>query len=75
MGEADEDDAFSDAMDGRVSVDEQGNLVIRGASKSDSGRYICVASNMVGTRESRAARLGVHGEFFQLFIWSHKVFR
>ncbi|XP_017345303.2 roundabout homolog 1 [Ictalurus punctatus] len=36
-----------------------GKLIIAPARKQDSGVYICVASNIVGVRESRAARLTV----------------
>ncbi|KAL0994534.1 hypothetical protein UPYG_G00123610 [Umbra pygmaea] len=36
-----------------------GNLIIAPAQKNDSGVYICVATNTVGIRESRAARLSV----------------
>ncbi|KAJ8398988.1 hypothetical protein AAFF_G00416550 [Aldrovandia affinis] len=37
----------------------KGKLVIAPAQKNDSGVYVCVASNTVGVRESRAARLSV----------------
>ncbi|KAI3373941.1 hypothetical protein L3Q82_021984 [Scortum barcoo] len=36
-----------------------GKLVIAPAQKNHSGAYVCVASNIVGVRESRAARLSV----------------
>ncbi|XP_036381741.1 roundabout homolog 1 isoform X2 [Megalops cyprinoides] len=36
-----------------------GKLVIAPTQKNDSGVYVCVASNTVGVRESRAARLSV----------------
>ncbi|KAM8835506.1 roundabout homolog 4 isoform 1-T1 [Synchiropus picturatus] len=36
-----------------------GKLVISPAQKNHSGVYVCVASNTVGVRESRAARLSV----------------
>ncbi|XP_019904244.2 roundabout homolog 1 isoform X2 [Esox lucius] len=36
-----------------------GKLIIAPAQKNDSGMYICVASNTIGVRESRAARLSV----------------
>lgn len=36
-----------------------GRLIIAPADKNHSGSYVCVASNTVGVRESRAARLSV----------------
>lgn len=39
-----------------------GKLIIAPTRKQDSGVYICVASNIVGVRESGAARLTVLGE-------------
>ncbi|XP_028839568.1 roundabout homolog 1 isoform X2 [Denticeps clupeoides] len=36
-----------------------GKLIVAPARKTDAGVYICVASNTVGVRESRAARLSV----------------
>ncbi|XP_029303568.1 roundabout homolog 1 isoform X1 [Cottoperca gobio] len=36
-----------------------GKLIIAPAEKKHSGAYVCVASNTVGVRESRAARLSV----------------
>ncbi|XP_067350514.1 roundabout homolog 4 isoform X3 [Channa argus] len=36
-----------------------GKLIIAPAAKNHSGAYVCVASNSVGARESRAARLSV----------------
>lgn len=39
-----------------------GKLIISPADKSHSGSYVCVASNTVGVRESRAARLTVLGK-------------
>ncbi|KAK2828910.1 hypothetical protein Q5P01_019944 [Channa striata] len=36
-----------------------GKLIIAPAEKNHSGAYVCVASNTVGLRESRAARLSV----------------
>ncbi|XP_016416933.1 roundabout homolog 4-like [Sinocyclocheilus rhinocerous] len=36
-----------------------GKLIIAPAQKNDSGVYSCIASNTVGVRESRAARLSV----------------
>lgn len=39
-----------------------GKLIISPADKSHSGSYVCVASNTVAVRESRAARLTVLGK-------------
>lgn len=39
-----------------------GKLIVSPADKSHSGSYVCVASNTVGVRESRAARLTVLGK-------------
>ena len=50
------------SSEGRVSVSEQGNLVIRDAGQSDAGDYVCRAHNMVGTRTSEPAELIVLGE-------------
>ena len=46
----------------RISISDQGNLVVRDASKSDAGLYVCRAHNMVGTRSSEPAKLRVLGE-------------
>ena len=43
-------------------MSDTGSLVVHGAVKSDTGDYVCVAQNLVGTRESQVARLSVHGE-------------
>nr|XP_023690610.1 roundabout homolog 4 isoform X1 [Paramormyrops kingsleyae] len=45
-------------MDERFTV-YNGKLVIAPAYKNDTGVYVCVASNSVGVRESRGARLSV----------------
>lgn len=39
-----------------------GKLIIEPAQKSHSGSYVCVARNIMGERQSRAARLSVLGE-------------
>ncbi|XP_040007257.1 roundabout homolog 1 isoform X2 [Xiphias gladius] len=39
--------------------DLNGKLIIAPAEKNHSGAYVCVASNTMGVRESRAARLSV----------------
>ena len=47
---------------GRVQVQLQGGLVVRGVHKEDAGRYVCRAVNMAGTRETQPVKLGVHGK-------------
>uniref|UniRef100_A0A1A8JH97 Roundabout, axon guidance receptor, homolog 2 n=1 Tax=Nothobranchius kuhntae TaxID=321403 RepID=A0A1A8JH97_NOTKU len=47
-----------DLKDDRITV-RGGKLTISNTKKSDSGIYVCVASNMVGERESDKAQLSV----------------
>ncbi|MED6231794.1 Roundabout 2, partial [Ataeniobius toweri] len=47
-----------DLKDDRITV-RGGKLTISNTRKSDSGIYVCVASNMVGERESEKAQLSV----------------
>lgn len=47
-----------------VKSDSNSSLVIiRKAKLSDSGDYSCVASNLVGRRESAIVKLNVYGKF------------
>jgi hypothetical protein len=48
-------------MDSRVSVSDEGDLVLTDSRKDDSGLYSCVATNIAGERESSPARLSVRG--------------
>lgn len=41
-----------------------GKLTISNTKKSDAGIYVCVATNMVGERESEKAQLSVFGKKF-----------
>ncbi|XP_064470549.1 protein sax-3-like isoform X2 [Ornithodoros turicata] len=45
---------------GRLRVVGHGALVIADVRRSDQGRYVCAASNLVGNRESPPATLSVH---------------
>ncbi|GMR60697.1 hypothetical protein PMAYCL1PPCAC_30892, partial [Pristionchus mayeri] len=44
----------------RMSLHPDGNLVIESVRHTDSGQYVCVATNMVGERTSPPARLSVY---------------
>ncbi|KZS08391.1 putative Roundabout 2 [Daphnia magna] len=44
----------------RIRVEESGNLVITKLAASDQGRYVCVAQNTVGTRETSPVLLTVN---------------
>ena len=39
-----------------------GKLTIASAKKTDAGMYVCVATNMVGEKESETAQLSVFGK-------------
>lgn len=45
---------------GRFALMDEGNLVITEVRPSDAGKYICVAENLVGVKESLPAILTVH---------------
>nr|XP_015816604.2 roundabout homolog 1 isoform X2 [Nothobranchius furzeri] len=47
-----------DDRDERITI-RSGKLMITNARKNDAGKYICVATNMVGERESETAELTV----------------
>ncbi|KAM4545430.1 roundabout homolog 1-like isoform 2-T2 [Odontesthes bonariensis] len=52
------DGANLDDRDERITI-RSGKLMITNTRKSDAGKYICVATNMVGERESETAELTV----------------
>ena len=48
--------------------DANDDVDVRDAERSDGGQYYCRAENLVGTRDSDAARLSVHSEsYFRSF--------
>ena len=52
----------ADGEGGRVVVDGEGGLSLRGVRKEEGGRYQCIAENLAGGRETPPVRLGVHGK-------------
>uniref|UniRef100_A0A3P9IUR9 Roundabout homolog 1 n=1 Tax=Oryzias latipes TaxID=8090 RepID=A0A3P9IUR9_ORYLA len=52
------DGANLDDRDERITI-RSGKLMITNTLKTDAGKYICVATNMLGERESEAAELTV----------------
>ncbi|KAL0994173.1 hypothetical protein UPYG_G00118740 [Umbra pygmaea] len=52
------DKARLDLKDDRITV-RAGKLTISNTRKSDAGMYVCVATNMVGERDSETAQLSV----------------
>ena len=43
-------------------MEESGNLVITKLAASDQGRYVCVAQNIIGNRETSPVLLTVNGK-------------
>lgn len=50
-------------------------VVIRKAKLSDGGDYSCVASNLVGRRESAIVKLNVYGKFMRRIINNYNLSR
>ena len=41
---------------------------VRDAERSDAGQYYCRAENLVGSRDSDAARLSVHSKYSEIIF-------
>ncbi|XP_076330516.1 roundabout homolog 1-like isoform X6 [Tachypleus tridentatus] len=48
-----------DSESGRIRITGSGNLVIEDVRQSDEGKYVCIAENMAGVRNSSPAFLSV----------------
>ena len=46
----------------QAQITGDGNLILRHVTKEDKGSYVCRATNMVGSKNSEAAVLSVHGK-------------
>lgn len=57
----------------RTHILENGTLFIDDVQKSDSGLYLCRASNGIGTDLSKVIRVSVHGKFFLTLFWTSVV--
>lgn len=57
------DDQIVRAGFGRVQQLTNGSLIVNEVRKIDEGRFVCIAENMLGIRESSFATLTVYGEW------------
>ncbi|XP_036359348.1 roundabout homolog 2 isoform X7 [Octopus sinensis] len=53
-------DASSLTTDSRITMEDEGDLILSSIEKSDGGDYTCVAVNKAGERESKIAKLTVY---------------
>ena len=55
-------------------MEENGNLVITKLAASDQGRYVCLAQNIVGIRETSPVQLTVNGTWYKYYYGIPSVF-
>lgn len=58
------DDQIVRAGFGRVQQLTNGSLIVNEVRKIDEGRFVCIAENMLGIRESSFATLTVYGKWY-----------
>ena len=55
-------------LNSRVTIDTRGNLIFKSVEASDTGSYVCIATNPVGQKKTKAVRLKVTGMLTVLFL-------